>query len=229
MRRAMRSDWVGCLLWTMCLLLVACGEDDYHYPSVKLEFLTAYSGADGTLERVVTDGGEEYAVLVDDSHLHTRPDTLVRIISNYEGVYGEGGEGVHLYAVSAAIAPIPLPADRFPDGVKADPVDVLSVWMGRNYLNLMLTVKAQHGKHKFHYVEDWVEVDTDARRSSVELTLYHDDGGDTQAYSQRAYCSIPLLQYTGEGIDTVDVSLHVHTYSGEVKTYIFEYRPLIAE
>ena len=165
--------------------------------------------------------GEEYAVLVDDSHSRIRPDSLVRIVSNYEWVHEEGGEGVHLYAVSAAVAPIPLPVDKFPEGVKTDPVDVLSVWMGRNYLNLMLTVKA--------HVEDRVDVDIEAHRSSVELTLYHDDGGDTPAYSQRAYCSIPLLQYADEGVDTVEVSLHVHTYSGEVKTYTFEYRPLIVE
>ena len=79
---------------------------------------------------------------IDDSHSRIRPDSLVRIVSNYEWVHEEGGEGVHLYAVSAAVAPIPLPVDKFPEGVKTDPVDVLSVWMGRNYLNLMLTVKA---------------------------------------------------------------------------------------
>lgn len=226
MRKVTTGYWCGCLLGALCLLLAACGEDNYHYPSVKLEFLTARSGADGMLERVLTDEGEEYAVLADDSRSRTRPDTLVRIVSNYERIRSEEGEGVRLYAVAAAIAPIPQPADKFPDGVKTDPVDVLSVWMGRNYLNLMLTVKAQQGKHTFHYVEDRVTVDADARRSSVELTLYHDDGGDTQAYSQRAYCSIPLLQYAGEEIDVVDVSLHVYTYSGEVKTYTFEYRPV---
>ena len=185
-RKVMAAYWCGCLWGVLCLLLTACGEDSYHYPSVKLEFLTAYSGDDGTLERVLTDDGEEYAVLVDDSHSHIRPDSLVRIVSNYEWVHNEGDEGVHLYAVSAAVAPIPLPAEKFPEGVKTDPVDVLSVWMGRNYLNLMLTVKAQHEKHKFHYVEDRVDVDIEAHRSSVELTLYHDDGGDTPAYSQRA-------------------------------------------
>lgn len=226
MKKGMTDYLCGWLLLGLCLLLTACGEDDYHYPSVKLEFLTAYSDADGMLERVLTDEGEEYQILADASASHTHPDSLVRIVSNYELVQTEAEEGVRLYAVSAAIAPRPLPADGFPDGVKTDPVDVLSIWMGRNYLNLILTVKAQNGKHTFHYVENQVTVDTDTRRSSVELTLYHDDGGDTQAYSQRAYCSVPLLQYAGDDVDAVDVSLHVHTYSGEIKTYGFEYRPL---
>ena len=102
--------------WEMlCLLLTACGEDSYHYPSVKLKFLTAYSGGDGALERVLTDDGEEYAVLVDDSHLHIRPDFLRKAVSTFEW-HKEGGRRLHLYAVSAAVAPIPLPVDKFPEG-----------------------------------------------------------------------------------------------------------------
>ena len=120
-----------------------------------------------------------------------------------------------------------VPADKFADGVKTDPVDVLSIWLGRNYLNLMLEVKAQHARHQFHFVENRVTVDTEARRSSVELTLYHDDGGDTQAYTQRAYCSVPLAGYAVEGVDVVELDFHVHTYSGEVSTYHFEYIPIL--
>ncbi len=46
-------DWW--LLPLLACLLAGCGDDDYHYPSVKLEFLTAFSGADGYLRSVVTD------------------------------------------------------------------------------------------------------------------------------------------------------------------------------
>ena len=32
------------LLFTLLVsLLTSCGDDDYHYPSVKLEFMTAFS------------------------------------------------------------------------------------------------------------------------------------------------------------------------------------------
>lgn len=226
----MRKKWiVGLWAWVWAavgLLLSACGEEDYHYPAVKLEFLTAYSDAEGLLDRVVTDEGREYSVWADASGSRTRPDSLVRIVSNYEVLQADGADGVRLYAVSAAVAPVPLPAEQFADGVKTDPVDVLGIWLGRNYLNLTLEVKAQQARHKFHFVEDCVTVDAEARRSSVELTLYHDDGGDVQAYTQRAYCSVPLLSYAVDGVDVVGVNFHVHTYSGEVKTYHFEYTPI---
>ena len=48
-------DWW--LLPLLACLLAGCGDDDYHYPSVKLEFLTAFSGAGGYLRSVVTDEG----------------------------------------------------------------------------------------------------------------------------------------------------------------------------
>ena len=33
----------------LVFMLVSCGDDDdYHYPSVKLDFLTAQAGADGS-------------------------------------------------------------------------------------------------------------------------------------------------------------------------------------
>ena len=43
------------LLPLLACLLTGCGDDDYHYPSVKREFLTAFWGADGYLQSVVTD------------------------------------------------------------------------------------------------------------------------------------------------------------------------------
>ena len=44
------------------LLATACGEDEYHYPDVRLDYLTAHSGADGRLETVLADDGTLYDV-----------------------------------------------------------------------------------------------------------------------------------------------------------------------
>ena len=63
-------------------------------------------------------------------------------------------------------------------------------------------------------------------RLFVSLSLYHDDGGDLQAYTKRAYCSVPLRHYATEGVDTVTVRVSVRVYSGEVKMYELEYKPL---
>lgn len=218
----------GCLYGLMLLLatlFASCGDDDdYYYPSVKLEFLTAYSGADGTLQSVQTDDGARYTVVADDSGTRITADSLVRIISNYGlETTADGSEGVRLYALSKAIAPLPKPADSFKNGVKTKPAEVTSIWLGCGYLNMVLSVK-QQGVHSLGFVEDEVTVD-DEGCATVHLTLYHDATSDVEDYSKRAYVSVPLRQYLAdEDVHSLRVYFSVHTTDSDedVKTYEFD-------
>ena len=65
------------------LLWAACSDDDYHYPSVSLEYLTARSNSAGTLETVLTDGGGLYAVLNEVTAPNRAADSTLRISANY--------------------------------------------------------------------------------------------------------------------------------------------------
>lgn len=217
------------LLRILCLpllssLMAACGDDSYHYPSVKLEYLTALSGNDGGLQSVQTDAGEWYTVLEDASGMVVTPDSVVRIVANYATVASDGGdmtEGIVLYATTKALSPVPLPADNFADGLHTDAADILSIWMGLYYLNVVLELKVQDATHTFHFVEVSNEVDGTAR--NVSLMLYHDDGGDARSYTRRAYLSVPLQQYFTGGVDSLHLSFSLNTYAGGTKTYEFEY------
>nr|WP_302830967.1 NigD-like C-terminal domain-containing protein [uncultured Bacteroides sp.] len=221
-----RGKYCWLLFTLLVFLLTSCGDDDYHYPSVKLEFLTAFSGSDGSLQSVLTDEGEQYPVLENASKLTIDPNSFVRIVSNYEPVKAaDGVAGVKLYAALGTISPFPLPADKFEDGVKTDPVELQSIWMGIDYLNLLLGIKAQDGKHLLHFIEDEVVKDKSTGLVNVHLTLYHDAANDVLAYTKRAYVSVPLWQYAEEGVKKVAVTMDINTYSGETKTYQFEYLP----
>lgn len=221
-----RGKYCWLLFTLLVFLLASCGDDDYHYPSVKLEFLTAFSGSDGSLQSVLTDEGEQYPVLENASKLTIDPNSFVRIVSNYEPVKAaDGVAGVKLYAALGTISPFPLPADKFEDGVKTDPVELQSIWMGIDYLNLLLGIKAQDGKHLLHFIEDEVVKDKSTGLVTVHLTLYHDAANDVLAYTKRAYVSVPLWQYAEEGVKKVAVTMDINTYSGETKTYQFEYLP----
>ena len=35
--------------------MTACGDDDYYYPSVKLEFVTVEAGEDGRIQTLIPD------------------------------------------------------------------------------------------------------------------------------------------------------------------------------
>jgi hypothetical protein len=202
------------------LLLTACGDkDDYHYPPVKQEFLTALVGVDG-IRDVLTDGGEHFVVVDDGSGISAPADTMLRIVTNYEAVTDEDGrQGVRLYSSIKAVSPLPRPAADFADGIRQDPAQVTSIRMGRSYLNVLLDIKGQNKLHTFAFVEE--RVVTTATRRTVSLLLYHDDGDDLQAYSKRAYLSVPLTQYEGDGRQ-LTVEFSVMGYDGEIKKWVVE-------
>ncbi len=209
----------------MCVLASCDDNGNYYYPSVKQEFLTAQADASGTIKSVLTDEGETFTVVEDASNTRIDANTSARIVSNYgTAVATDGTSGVKLYALLNAISPVPKPASEFKDGVKRNPADVTSIWMGLDYLNMILDIRAQNGKHSFHFVEEEVSTDEETGHRFVHLLLYHSDG-DVQAYSKRAYLSVPLRKYATEGIEKVAVQFSLITYSGKEKSYEFEYNP----
>ena len=46
-----------------------------------------------------------------------------------------------------------------------------------------------------------------------------------QAYTKRAYASVPLRQYAEDGLNKITVYFSINTYSGKEATYEFEYNP----
>ncbi len=223
-----KAKYNWCFLPLLICLLTACGDDEYHYPDVKLEYLTAFSDEKGDLKSILTDEGTTYSIVADASNIHINANSSIRIVSNYGKIVSpDGTEGVKLYASLNAVSPLPMPAEKFKDGVKKDPADILGIWMGLNYLNITLEVKAQNGKHQFGFIEDEVITNTETGKSEVYLTLYHDAGNDVQAYTQRAYLSVPLQQYAANEIRSVTIHFSLLTYSGKVTTYTFDYVPFI--
>ena len=206
-----------CLFLLMLAALAACGEDEYHYPPVKLEYLTGYSDGNATLQSIRTDQGEVLPVWRDGTGLSFTPDSLMRMVTNYE----MAEEGAILYAAVAAIAPVPLTEDKFTDGIKTDPAEILSIWMGQDYLNIVLNIKRQNGTHLLHFIEDKVE--EDGNRTDVHLRLYHDAGGDVPAYTSRAYLSVPLQPYARKDGGITRVYFSLNTYEGATETYKFDY------
>ncbi len=220
----MKKPFAYLLLLLLPALLGACKDDDYEYPSVKMEFLTAASGNDGLIATILPDKGSQMNVVQDRSNGKFEVNSTKRIIANYAEVAAESGNTPNalIYAWAAVIAAQPEPASAFKDGVKVDPADILSIWMGRDYLNIILQVKSQNGKHTLHFVNTGEGTDEQTGRPFVDLLLYHDANNDVQATTKRVYLSIPLESFAVAG-ETVDIRFSLNTYSGELKTYSFEY------
>ena len=185
-------------LWGLLLLMAACGDDDYYYPSVKLEFVTVVSGADGSIERLIPDKGDALSVYEDRTGSAISPNTSRRLLSNYEVVSDGGIAKARIFSLQTLVTPVPKPADDpvYEGGLKYDPVEMVSIWMGKDYLNMILNLKVNAGKgHVFGIVEDLSEFDSDG---VVTMTLYHDANADEGFYDRRAYVSVPLTKYVDE-------------------------------
>lgn len=202
-------------------VFASCKDDGYVYPSVQLEFLTAETGNDGYIQSVVTDEGKRLPIEKDHTRSQFLANSAVRIIANYELLSEQGQDEARIYTLLKPVSVDPQPANEFPDGaVKMDAAKVQSIWMGRDYLNMVLAVQAQSGKHIFGFVEESVDTGND-RCPVVTVLLYHNAGGDVEAYAQRGYLSVPLKNRYPQG---AHIKFKVNTYDGE-KLYCFDYKP----
>lgn len=219
----------------LLLLIASCSEDEYDYPSVRLEFVTVKAGADGSIQSLVPDKGTQLQVLEDRTKSSIASNASRRVMSNYEVVLTDGVATARIYSLQNVVTPEPKLADdpAFAGGLQIDPVSVTSIWIGRDYLNMILDVKVQGGKtHVFGIVEEGIE-ETDAE-TIVTLTLFHNANKDKEYYNRRAYISVPLTKYAIKESDkAIRIKFKYHTYgkngeSVETDKYCqpgFEYVP----
>ena len=217
-RRKLHVIW----LWGLLFLMTACGDDDYYYPSVKLEFVTVEAGEDGRIQTLIPDKGEALPVAEDRTGSTIAANTSRRVMSNYEVL--PDGSAATIYSLQSLIVPVPKPEDDpvYKDGIKQDPVEVVSIWLGRDYLNMILNLKVSTGKgHTFGIVEDVSELKTNG---IVNMLLYHDANSDEEYYNRRAYISVPLAQYIDEEHPgrTINIKFKYCTYDKDGSAVVSE-------
>ena len=193
--KVLKSIFLGVVsLLFLTIGFISCSNDDedYVFPSLLSEFADISTDADGRFDYLLTDEGKKLEI-VNSAEIEIEgvtPDTVYRTLSRYELM----DRGVRLYSLQAIPLLYPKPQNAFPGGVKTDPLTLQSLWRGGDYLNMIVQVKAQNGKHVFYVVEDSLTTSPTGGRT-LFLRLCHDAGDDVQAYTQKAYFSIPLSPY----------------------------------
>lgn len=218
---------LGRLVCCMMLIAmgVACSDKETVYPSVALEFLTVSSDHSGAIVSAITDKGEQIAIIEDRTQSRMRPDSTARIVANIATVTTDEAA---IYALATTISPLPLTTDspEFEKGLKTDPVEVMSIWKGHNYLNMVLAVKTYQATHTFHFVEWEIAEDVEGGKL-VKILLYHDADTDRgNAYNtKRAYASVPLMKYLEDSNQPVSVSFYYYDEANalqHVGPYLFQ-------
>lgn len=180
-----------------CIFLCeGCKKEDYVYPSVVTEFIGAQTNNDGTISQLVADDGTIYSVLQRDGLGELVADTLYRTISIYEPITQENGKGnvAQLYSCQLVLSVNPLPASDFKGNIKTDPVDIQSIWLSGEYLNMILLVQYNELSHLYHFVDEGITSDQSGTQT-LNLRLFHDRNNDYEAFTKQVYLSVPLKNY----------------------------------
>lgn len=197
------------------LLLISCKKDDYHYPDVVTDLVDTETNAAQQLERIRTDAGEELQLVEPMLFEKSTPDSTYRIRCRYQLLEGQK---VKLYAAAAILAPEPQDSAYFKGEFRHDPVKVTSVWKSGHYLNLHLGIMTKlDKKHGLNFLKQKHQKTVDGKQV-WHVQLYHDQGGDPEAFTRETFMSCPLQSLKLAVGDSI--YLHIHTYDG-LKTFGF--------
>ncbi len=213
--------------WLIFSLLLAlcfssCKNDEVLSPSIQLEFINGTTNNDGLLQTITIDNGTVLKVNQDKTNSKFDPDITKRMIANIEQLPNHFS---NIYALANVISGNPVSEKDFADGIKTDPVDLLSIWQGGNYVNMVLLVKVNNEKHNFHFIEQSKE-EVAPGKVVVHVMLYHDANTTEPLFNvRRAYLSIPVNQYFDDNTSEVQLNFSYNSYTDGVvncKPYLFK-------
>lgn len=211
------------LLLAQLSVFSACSDNGDKYPSVALEFVTAQTGSKGEVTNFTADNGKTYSVSEDKSGKTYTANQTKRIVTYYELTATTNKDTTAcIYSSAEAVSSVPKKESEYKDGIRTDSAQVLSIWMGKDYLNIVVNVLAQTKKHTFGFIEKGITTDATGH-TTVSLLLYHDNGGDVNAYTKRYYLSVPLKSYADTYGKGITITFSLYTYDGTLKTYTFTY------
>lgn len=204
------------LCCALLLMLCSCTADVYdkgegEYSLMLAEMADVHVGGDLRADYFVTDDDERVplATPLTVSWMKT-PDSTYRAVTYFSRT-AAGADLMGLNRVGVA-------EPRKRDSLKTDPVRFESLWMGHNgqYLNVsiyLMTGAASDEKaiHRLGCNDDTLMANADGTTTQC-LTLYHDQGGMPEYYSQRTYVSIPMKRIMADS-----VRITINTYDGAVK------------
>lgn len=210
------------LLATVTAVTPSCNHDAYETGDGGLSYLHA-DYADITIA-----GGKVTGILTDDdTHLmpspnltvssQMPPDTTLRRLIHY--TMQDAAAPVEIVKLTS-VSVLP-PHDKTEiEEMKTAPVKLAAAWMARNqrYINLQLGLMV--GNTNDTSSPQLVQIVRDSihthGKGAIFLTLYHDQAGMPEYYTQETHLSLPLDRLVPEATQPDTVSITVNTYSGTV-------------
>ncbi len=216
-----RRPWslVGILV-ALSLSLLACTTDSYDkgegsYSLMQAHMVDAHIDGKQLVDYIATDDGDTLQLAPPLQQTWTQTtDTFCRALFYFNKTASRQAQPLSATRIGTAAI---VPRDSLKEGMKTHPVKLESIWLAktRRYLNVGLYLKVgttdrEDARHRLAVIADTLQTRADGT-VMLHLSLYHDQGGVPEYYSQRTFFSIPLYQLQADS-----VSLTVHTYQGAV-------------
>ena len=206
------------------MLLAACQYDSYDSGDTSLSYLTtelvdATTNSDALFTTATTDDGTTLTLRPSyAADWATVADTTYRALLYHRQVTDGTTSVISLRRVT--MTPIVSPDTDVT--IATDPLDLESVWVGKNkrYLNMALKIKtgATEGEKQLQQVAVVCDSVTQLANGKAHhwLTLFHKQNNQPEYYTSKVYVSVPLDHIaSGDSI-----TLKVNTYKGMISKEI---------
>lgn len=201
----------------------ACKDEEYVYPNVLTEMVDIKTDSSGKLSYIYTDHGSSYRINERSGLEGFTPDSVYRTLSIFETPDSESnGMSATLYSCQFVISVIPSTEEKFTDGIKTDPLDIERIWRSGDYINMVLDVMAKDKTHIINFIDYGINENPDGS-STLSITLYHNRNGDYEAFTRKAYASVPLWPYKEKLKQGDKIEITVNTYKEGITKRKFNY------
>lgn len=182
-------------------------DESSSYPSLITEFSEIYADAEGNLYRIRPDRKPSYYLASPLKGYH--PHTEYRAVCTYSFPENDSS-AVRLYKLERVVV---LRDSSTLTAPEIEPLQVISLWDGGDFINLHLQIKTQNGNHRLGFLMDSVRIAADRKRT-VYLTLYHNQNNNPMYYSQKLYASLPKTSLKAVIEPGDSISLQIHSFEG---------------
>ncbi|MBQ9641364.1 MAG: hypothetical protein IJV06_07370 [Bacteroidaceae bacterium] len=195
------------LLYIMCsLALLSCSKSDDAVPNLLTEFCDVHINHDSIAVTATLDNGTALDIAPQGLKAAARDTTIRSVIT-----YVTDGAMTLVYNNVPALCQKPTPAAEL-KSTPHDPVKLISIWRGGNYINMVLgEMTTAGGRHEYAF-----SIDSLRRRILYTSLIHKQPAEDLPSYTQKRYASMPLQVEGTEAYDSV--SLSIVTYDG-TKTF----------
>lgn len=111
--------------------------------------------------------------------------------------------------------------EEIADSIGNDPVDIESMWVAKDYLNVGFQYYGNNARHYINLTREPGAVDAD----TVELEFRHNNNNDAAAYLQKGLVTFDLESLQTPGADSVVLFVRAKEYSNHYyeKTFVYKF------